>query len=1194
MSRARGQVWRFLHHCGRGLLLLGLLGAIGLGLVAWRLAEAPLVAPWLAARIVAAAEARIAPAQLEIGSATIGWGGWRGAAAPFEVRLWDVQLRDGAGVLRASLPEADVALSLPALLRGRIAPAAIELAQPLLVLRRGADGGFGLDTATPDAPETPAAEVSEAASVLTALLDPALGGAASALRRLSLSGGTVLVADALPNRRVTFHDLRLDARREAAGMLTATGTARLLSGTLDLPVRLRARAGGAPATLAVTVELPEIRLAEAAALWPEAPPLPPLDGPLAIAGDATFDAGLAAQTLSLRIGLGAATGVWPVDGATARVGLVPGGIRVEELRVTLAGGAAALRGRGGASLRPDGVWAGDIDVEVPEFDAAQLRAAWPAAMAPAWRDRVVAAAQAGRAGGSARVAFTVDGTSGAPQLLEGSVRATLREARIGLGTGFVPVAAAELGATLAGDTLRLDAATLRLADTPDGISGPTLTATGAGSRAHGLWRGTVEARLDALPVAGLPHWWPTGVQRAERLWLTTNVTAGIARNALWKLSLQSSAATPFALDVTALEGGAEWADATVHWLRPVPPVAGASGTAEFGLTTITVRGSGGRQLDTDGKPTGLTPRDATVRFLELDTRPGRLEMAVDVAGPLTDLVTLLRHPRLKLFEKRPLELRATGGTAQGRIFVGFPLWNELPMDQLVIRANGRVTDGRIADALLGRDVEAGQLGFEVDTEKLAMNGEARLAGLPLRINLAMDFRTGAPTQVIERATVSTTADAAALGRLGFDTGGLLEGSAAIVAEARKQRDGDGRVAIRADLGRAVLALPPLGWRKPSGAPATAEATLRLRGETLVAAEAVRVQAPELLLRGSVGFAPDGKLARAEIAEARLGATHVTGGEATAPGAPGQPWRVFLRGPVLDLQKFLEADSARPSRRDDAKQTPFDIDTRFDRVSTAPDRALLGVAAHVLTGAAGEIREAQLAARTAAGGGAVSASVAPAPGGGRAVKLEAADAGALLRALDLTEALRGGRLAVEAAYASSAPGAPLAGTATLDGFSIRDAPAAGKLLQMMSLYGVIEAMQGDGGLLFSRAIVPFTLTPATLSIHDARAYSASLGLTAKGRLLRETRMLEAEGTIVPSYALNAALGNLPLIGRLFSAEVGGGLFAATWRLAGPLADPSFSVNPLAALTPGFLRGIFGGGASGPATSREEAAQARPLE
>ena len=69
-------------------------------------------------------------------------------------------------------------------------------------------------------------------------------------------------------------------------------------------------------------------------------------------------------------------------------------------------------------------------------------------------------------------------------------------------------------------------------------------------------------------------------------------------------------------------------------------------------------------------------------------------------------------------------------------------------------------------------------------------------------------------------------------------------------------------------------------------------------------------------------------------------------------------------------------------------------------------------------------------------------------------------------------------------------------------------------------------------------------------------------------------MDIEGTIVPAYMFNALLGNIPILGRLFSPEQGGGLFAATYKVQGPLADPAVTVNPLAALTPGFLRGLFG--------------------
>jgi hypothetical protein len=194
-------------------------------------------------------------------------------------------------------------------------------------------------------------------------------------------------------------------------------------------------------------------------------------------------------------------------------------------------------------------------------------------------------------------------------------------------------------------------------------------------------------------------------------------------------------------------------------------------------------------------------------------------------------------------------------------------------------------------------------------------------------------------------------------------------------------------------------------------------------------------------------------------------------------------------------------------------------------------------------------------------------------GGRDLRLTSEDGGALLAAFDVLQHVEGGRLSVAARYRGNLPGAPLAGSAEMTEFSVREAPAVAKLLQAMTLYGLVEALRGPG-LGFARLVAPFTLSRDALVLEDARAFSASLGLTAKGRLDRRRQRLEMEGTIVPAYIFNSLLGYIPLIGRLFSPEQGGGVFAATWRMQGPLNDPQVSLNPLAALTPGFLRGLFG--------------------
>ena len=73
--------------------------------------------------------------------------------------------------------------------------------------------------------------------------------------------------------------------------------------------------------------------------------------------------------------------------------------------------------------------------------------------------------------------------------------------------------------------------------------------------------------------------------------------------------------------------------------------------------------------------------------------------------------------------------------------------------------------------------------------------------------------------------------------------------------------------------------------------------------------------------------------------------------------------------------------------------------------------------------------------------------------------------------------------------------------------------------------------------------------------------------------------------MPSYLLNSLPGRLPLVGRLFSAEPGGGLLAATFTATGTLGDPQVTVNPLAMLAPGMLRNLFGSGAPPRAAPRE---------
>ena len=56
-------------------------------------------------------------------------------------------------------------------------------------------------------------------------------------------------------------------------------------------------------------------------------------------------------------------------------------------------------------------------------------------------------------------------------------------------------------------------------------------------------------------------------------------------------------------------------------------------------------------------------------------------------------------------------------------------------------------------------------------------------------------------------------------------------------------------------------------------------------------------------------------------------------------------------------------------------------------------------------------------------------------------------------------------------------------------------------------------------------------------------------------------------------LNSLPGKIPLIGKLFVGEKGGGLIGVAYSVKGLLPNPEISVNPLSALAPGAARNLF---------------------
>jgi hypothetical protein len=743
------------------------------------------------------------------------------------------------------------------------------------------------------------------------------------------------------------------------------------------------------------------------------------------------------------------------------------------------------------------------------------------------------------------------------------------------GPGRVPIAALRVEAAGEPGRLRLEGLTLRLAPAVPDAPGPVLTASGQARRDDGRLRAEAELALDRAPLDRLEAWWPAGLAPSARDWVTANLAAGVLHDGHWKIA----AAAPADLgnvELTALSGRAGLDGVAVRWLPGLPPLEGLSGSASFAPDGITLLVEDGRQARTE-----LRLPSGRLHLTGLGAGPARAELRGRVTGPVSDLWDVLRDPALGLLAGRELPVRDPTGTLDAELVGTLPLGN--PLADPTFRVVARLDRLRLPALALGRDLTDGEFDVTLDRDALRAEGSARFAGIPARATLSVDFPNASAELLGLRIEARARTEAARLAAFGFDPGGVLEGPIAAELDYARTGDRPARLAVEADLEGARLSLPPLGYAKPAGAEARAEAVLRLDGTGLSGVERLHAEAPSLLLRARAAEG-GGLSAPVEILEGRIGETRFTG-EAAPPAAPGGAWRIALRGPVIDLRPLLEnAGAASTNDAAGGGSLPaLAFGARFDRAITP------GTPLHDLSAAAtlgGGLREARVAGEVGEPGAApFAATLAPAAEAGLALRAEAADTGALLAALGLPAPITGGRLDLAA---TGRPGERIEGRAELAEFALRDVPALGKLLQAFTGYGLFEALSGPG-LGFSRLVLPFRLTPEALFVDEARAFSASLGVTAKGRLDRRDNTVDMEGTIVPAYVFNSLLGHLPLVGRLFSAEPGGGLLSVAFEVEGPVTDPRISVNPLSALTPGFLRGLFdlGGeepGEAAPAPSR----------
>ncbi|MGE0093800.1 MAG: AsmA-like C-terminal region-containing protein [Alphaproteobacteria bacterium] len=702
---------------------------------------------------------------------------------------------------------------------------------------------------------------------------------------------------------------------------------------------------------------------------------------------------------------------------------------------------------------------------------------------------------------------------------------------------------------------------LTIADLNVQLDGPTVSASAIVNDPLGVGAFDLKASIRDVAFGKLKHYWPPRVAEGGRKWMLANMTEGVGQEVQLAASGQLNPADGKGTSVGSVNGTIKADGLSVRYMPEMPIVRGIAATATFNLGGMDITTTGGA---VDGL--ALTVPEGVIKLSGFDKKVQYGDIRIKVIGPVGDALKLIDNPPLKYASKMNIDPAQVSGESSTKLVINLPLIDDLPVDKLKISADATLKDVHWQNLIMEKTLSNADLRLRVSETEMDAAGAGQLGGVPVKFHWRENFTaTSGDTSIIEFAGAL---DDKARKEFGLDLGPDISGPLAIDATVHFQRAGNPRVNATIDFTAMKIDLDDLGWKKAPGQPTKVVVAGLMGADHRLSDVAFDASGSGLTARGQLRMA-GGKFQRVDFERLVAGRNDLQGFAEVKDGG----YVVRAKGAAIDVSGMFSADDDTPPpterkpKAERPKPVPLNIKITADRIWLGEKRWFDTVSATLLREPEGW--------RTVE----VEAKVGPnlkhfginygQKKSYRDLTVYSDDAGETLRMLGVLDSAIGGTLQVTGAEGSVE--APLKGEILVENFQVQNAPVLARILSAASLTGILQSMTGKG-LQFDKLRADYSMQDELIELRDGRARSADLGLTVEGKvdLLLET--LDLKGLIVPAYTINSLLANIPILGQLFGGP-GGGLFAATYTVRGPLNDPGVGVNPLSVLAPGFLRYIF---------------------
>ncbi len=675
-------------------------------------------------------------------------------------------------------------------------------------------------------------------------------------------------------------------------------------------------------------------------------------------------------------------------------------------------------------------------------------------------------------------------------------------------------------------------------------------------------KGDIVGRFDSQDFVAI---WPVNFADGARNWMDRSVIGGTISPLEFDINLDpefflNPALTP---ERYQLKFGLVKND--VRYIPTMSPLLGVSGVGRIDGNSLTVNYQG-------GQVGGATIESGVIRIPRLMPKGGDIIIEGRGHGKASDLMALLNQEPFQFADRYGVDPKKVGGYGHVEGKITRPLLVYFDQDRIEYEVQADFSDAVAPFQIGTHKIHNGRVKLTGDKTGVHITGPANIGPWPAEIEwheyLGEDKR---PTKYKVSGKMSRNI----LDDFGLGLREFFDGDISITAEAygpevakiEKQVQmleiETGKISI--DFSDTEIAIGNI-WSKVMGDGGILEADIARRDNGQFDLTNLEMNAPGLKVSGNVSVAENFRLIDFNMPSVEIEGL-LDAAIQLKPDSDSQKLSLFIEGDYLDISPWTNAAL---NTRSAGLDTPILMTASLNTLFLKPDYAVNE--ARMLFAHTGQsVSNFRLAGQTEAG--ALKAEITSDPAsGGRQLKLSIPDASKAAKTFLGFESTRGGRLEMNAKLPAIDDTGPIIGQAVMTDFKLQKTPFLAQILSLASLTGMSDMLGGEG-LRFVRMDVPFIFTSDEIKVRDARLVGPVLGMSGDGDIKLTEKYLDFDGALVPVYTANNLLGDIPILGDIIVGEKGSGMFALTYSVKGPFDKTQISVNPLSALTPGFLKGIF---------------------